>query len=111
MYMSSPVLSGDSIFGMAHRRKGQYFCLDSGTGEILWSSEGLEGDYTSFVLAGPVLLLLTRDAQLKVVRNTREAFEVLAEYEVADSQTWAHLVVQGKQLLVKDSNSLASFTW
>src|SRR5262245_53245721 len=43
MYMNSPVLEGDYLFGMSSRRKGQYFCLEAATGKVLWATEGREG--------------------------------------------------------------------
>src|SRR5262249_27529074 len=36
LYMSTPVLSGDLLFGMAARRRGCFFCLDALTGKTLW---------------------------------------------------------------------------
>ena len=40
MYMNSPVLSGDLLFGFSHQRRGQFFCIDARTGATLWKSEG-----------------------------------------------------------------------
>ena len=107
MYMSSPVLDGDYLYGMSHLRKGQFFCLNAKTGELLWATEGREGPNASVLSAGNVLLFLTEDAELIVASKSRKSFEPLARYTVADAGTWAHPVVLGKQILIKDNTSLA----
>ncbi len=107
MYMSSPVVSGDSIFGFSHRNKGQFFCLDAATGSTRWTSDGRQGDNAAVVAAGSVLLLLTTEAELIVARNSAKSYEVLRKYTVADSPTWAHPVPIGKGILIKDATTLA----
>jgi outer membrane protein assembly factor BamB len=107
MYMNSPVLSGDLLFGMAARNKGQFFCLDPRTGTTLWTSPGRQADNAAIEDAGPVLLILTTDSELMVVRKNPKAFEVVRKYTVADSPTWAHPVVLGNGILIKDSTMLA----
>lgn len=107
MYMNSPVLSGDLIFGMSHRNKGQFFCLDAGTGKTRWTSDGRQGENAAMVLAGGVMFLLKDDGNLIVARATAKGPEPIRVYQVADSPTWAHPAVVGDGILVKDANTLA----
>lgn len=107
MYMNSPVLSGDLLFGMAARNKGQFFCLDPRNGATLWTSDGRQADNAAIVDAGPVLLILTTNAELIVARKSAKNFDVVRKYTVADSPTWAHPVVTGNGILIKDSTMLA----
>jgi outer membrane protein assembly factor BamB len=107
MYMNSPVVSGDYLYGLSHKRKGQFFCLDARTGKTLWSSNGREGDNAAIVAAGQFLFLLTDGAELIVARSDPKQFEVLKKYSVADSPTWAHPVLVGNRVLIKDASSLA----
>ncbi len=107
MYMNSPVLSDDLLFGFSNRNKGQFFCLDPSTGATLWTTSGREGDNAAIVSAGNVLLLLTTNSELMVAKKSAKAFEVLRRYTVADSPTWAHPVVLGNGILIKDASSLA----
>jgi outer membrane protein assembly factor BamB len=107
MYMNSPVLRGDYLYGLSHKRKGQFFCLDARTGRSVWTTDGREGDNAAIVGAGPFLLLLTDGAELTVARTDPKQFEVVKKYSVADSPTWAHPVVIGKRVLIKDLSSLA----
>jgi len=107
MYMNSPVLGGDYLYGLSHKRKGQFFCLDARTGKTLWSSNGREGDNAAMVVAGQLLLSLTDSAELIIARCDPKQYEVVKKYSVAQSPTWAHPVIVGKRLLIKDASSLA----
>ncbi len=107
MYMSSPVLAGEHLYGMSSTRKGQYFCLDARTGELVWATEGREGNQAAVLSAGGVLLFLTADGDLVVAGKSLKGFEPLARYKVADSATMTHPAVVGRQILVKDEKSLS----
>lgn len=107
MYMNSPVVSGDYVFGLSHKRKGQFFCLDARTGKTLWTSNGRDGDNAAIVSAGQFVIMLTNAADLIVARSDSKQFEVLKKYSVADSPTWAHPVIVGNRVLIKDASSLA----
>jgi outer membrane protein assembly factor BamB len=107
MYMSSPVLDGDYLYGLSHLRKGQFFCLDARTGEVRWATEGREGANAAVLSAGKHLVFLTDDGDLIVTAKSEKGFEAVAKYQAADSPTWAHPVIWGKQILIKDDSSLA----
>jgi outer membrane protein assembly factor BamB len=107
MYMNSPVVKGDYLYGFSHKRKGQFFCLDARSGQTLWTTNGREGDNAAMVAAGQFLFSLTDTAELVVARTDPKQFEVLKKYSVADSATWAHPIVVGKRILVKDLSNLA----
>jgi len=107
MYMSSPVVSGDLLFGLSIHKRGQLICLNPATGATLWKSEGRLADSAAIVSAGSVLLLLTTDADLIVFSKSDKAFEQLRKYSVAGSPTWAHPVILGHGILIKDATTLA----
>jgi outer membrane protein assembly factor BamB len=107
MYMNSPVLNGDYLYGMSHKKKGQFFCIDARTGATVWTSEGREGDNAAMLNAGSLLFLLDDGAELTIVNGEAKKYEVLKKYTVAQSATWAHPVILGKQILIKDYASLA----
>jgi len=107
MYMNSPVLEGDHLFGMLTKRKGQYFCLEAATGKVLWTTEGREGYNATILNAKDALLILTDDANLIVAKKSAKGFEQIAKYSVADSPTFAHPVVMGKRILIKDDAAMA----
>ncbi len=107
MYMNSPVVDGHLIYGLSHLRKGQFFCVDGRTGKTLWITEGREGDNSSLLRAGEVLIALTTDGAVQVIKKSDKAFERIRKYQIADGAIWSHPVLFGNQILIKDSGSLA----
>jgi outer membrane protein assembly factor BamB len=115
LYYSSPVLAGDLLFGMSVGKSGHFFCLDASTGKDLWEgpprlglAERREGN-ASILNAGGVLLVLTDRGRLLIVKPTGTAYEPVAECSVSDTQTWAHPVLVGDRLLIRDRTTLRSF--
>ena len=66
LYMSSPVLVDGLLYGHSHKRKGQFFCLDPATGELVWSSRGREGENAAVLASSRYLLFLTTNSELIV---------------------------------------------
>ena len=110
MYMNSPVLAGGLLHGLSHRNKGQLFSLDPKTGKTVWTSEGRQGDNASLIARGDQVFNLTTDSELHVLRATAKGLEPIRKYTVANSPTWAHPVVLGGRVLVKDLDTLALWT-
>jgi outer membrane protein assembly factor BamB len=107
MYMSSPVLEGDLIFGFSHYKKGQFFCVDARTGATKWTSPPRQGDNAAVLISGGNLILLRDDAQLIIAKAGGAGFEPLRIYTVADSPTWAHPLVLRNGVVIKDATTLA----
>ena len=106
MFLSSAVVNGDLLFGFSSERSGRFFCLNAQTGETLWESDGRQGENAAILSAGDILLILADEAKLIIARRSPEGLEPITQYEVADSQTWAHPVLLGKQILIKDTSAL-----
>jgi outer membrane protein assembly factor BamB len=107
LYMSSPVVIGDLLFGLTNRNSGQFFALNPGTGAVLWTSDGRQGDNAAIIGVGPALFLLTTDATLIVANQNARAWQPLRRYSVAGSPTWAHPAPLNQGVLIKDAASLA----
>jgi outer membrane protein assembly factor BamB len=110
LYLNTPVVSGHLLFGLSVKKRGQFFCLDADTGKTLWQSEGRQGDNSSIINAGKYLFALTSDSVLYVLPPSGEKFAPVAEYTVAHSPVWAHPVLTGDHIIVKDETTLASFS-
>jgi outer membrane protein assembly factor BamB len=111
MYISHPVVIGDTLFGFSRRAGGQLFALDARDGRMLWSGAPRFATNVAFAKAGELLFVLKDDAQLVIARANRAGFEPLKTYEVADSATWAQPVVSGRRLFVKDVSTLTLWTF
>jgi outer membrane protein assembly factor BamB len=110
LFLSNPVLVGDTLFGLSEKARGQFFALDANTGTVLWLGQPRQASNTAVVKAGNLLLLLNDDAELIVAKSSRSGFEPLKRYTVADSATWAQPTVSGNRIFVKDVTSLSLWT-
>ncbi len=110
LYMNTPVLQGSTLYGLSTRKKGQFFAVDAATGKTVWQGPGRMGENASVVNLGGTLLALTNDAVLYVLPAGAASFAPSAQYTVATSQTWAHPVILGDSVLVKDETTLASLS-
>jgi len=109
LYLSTPVLEGNTLFGFSMLKKGQFFALDADTGKTLWQGPGRMGENAALLNAGgSVFLGLTNEANLIVLPVTAKEFAPTVQYTVATSPTWAHPVVSGNRILIKDETTLHS---
>jgi outer membrane protein assembly factor BamB len=110
MFMSNPVVIGDTLYGLSQLKSGQFFALDIKTGKTLWLGEAREATNVAIAKAGALLFLLNDSGELIVARSSRTKFEPLKRYTVADSATWAQPTISGNRIFVKDASSLALWT-
>lgn len=106
-YLATPVLDGGRIYGLSHRKKGQWFCVDAQTGRTLWLSDGRQAESAAILAGAGMLFLLDTDASLTLAAADAQAFRPLRKWSVASSATWAHPVVLDTGVLVKDVDSLS----
>lgn len=110
MYMSSPVIVGGTLYGLSNRNRGHFFAVDLTSGKTLWSTQGREAENAAILAAANLLFILKADAELVVARANPRAFDVVRRYTVADGATWAHPVVDGNRIFVKDAEHLTLWT-
>ncbi|MCH7748008.1 MAG: PQQ-binding-like beta-propeller repeat protein [Acidobacteria bacterium] len=110
MFMSNPVLAGDTVFGLSHLNSGQFFALDAGSGATLWRTEGREATNSAVIMAGDLLFMLNNDGDLIVARTNRTGFTQVTRYEVSDSATWAQPTISGNRLFIKDESTVTLWT-
>ncbi len=109
LYMDSPVLVGDHLYFRSNKRAGTFVCLDPATGEVVWQGPGRWASYASVIAVDDRLLVLTDEAELKVIAADPSGYQELASWDVADSTTWAHVALSGSRVYVKDEEHLAAF--
>ena len=107
-YMSTPIVIGGHAY--VHLRNQRFACLDLATGKEAWITKPF-GRYWSMVALGDRILSLDETGDLRLIRATPEAFELLGEAKVAAEESWAHLAIEGRDLYVRDVKGLTAFTW
>jgi outer membrane protein assembly factor BamB len=110
MYMSSPVIAGNTLFGLSNRNRGQFFAIDLASGKTLWATRGREAENAAIISAGKLLFVLKHDAELVIARPNPASFDVIRRYTVANSPTWAHPVIDGNRIFIKDADTLSLWT-
>jgi outer membrane protein assembly factor BamB len=111
LYMANGVIVGERLFGLSHKNRGQYFLLDMKSGATAWTGEPRAAENAALVRAGDLVMSLEDDGELVVGRVSGTQFQEFKRYKVADSPTWAAPVISGDRIFVKDTHSLALWTW
>lgn len=107
LFMSSPVVAGDLLFGFSQYKKGQFFSLDLSNGAAKWMGPARQGDNATVLVSGENLIFLKDDAELIIAKATGQGFEPLHTYSAAQSPTWAHPLVLRDGIVIKDATTLA----
>lgn len=111
LYMTDPVLVGETVVGLSQRRSGQFFGLDARSGKTLWTSDPRQATNAAIVAAGDFWFALEDDGELLVLRKDAGTFEPVRRYAVAKSATWAQPVISGNRVFVKDVSTLSLWTF
>ena len=110
-YMSSPTVFGDRLF--MHAKNERWVLLDADSGDTVWTGRPM-GKYQSMIRSDDRLLSLDNTGTLRLVTLDSSAtdapVQVLDERSVAED-SWAHLGIEAKNLLVRDLKALKVFRW
>lgn len=106
---NTPLLKDGMLYGISDR--GNLYCMDAGTGEMTWMDNvRYQGNFGAIVDAGSVLLALPTTAELIVYEPSGKAYNELAKIKVAETETYAHPVIAGNRIYIKDQNTLMLLT-
>ena len=106
---NTPVLKDGLVFGFSEG--GNLFCLDAKTGKTDWTDAAKRAaGFAAILDVGSSLLVLPSDGELIAFKPSDKEFAELAKFKVADTATYAHPVVAGKRIFVKDQNSVTLWT-
>jgi outer membrane protein assembly factor BamB len=111
LYMANGVVVDDLLFGLSQRNSGQYVLIDVRTGQTRWTGAPRQATNAAIVRAGSLVFALQDDGTLVFGRVASAAFQELRRYRVSDAETWAEPVISGNRLFVKDTATLALWTW
>jgi len=106
-HMTSPVVVGDVAYLLGKDQK--FIAFDLKAGKEAWRSEKRFGIYWSLIACGDKILALDQRGILFLVKADPNEFEIIDEKKIADSESWAHLAVAGKLIVVRDLNSLTAY--
>jgi outer membrane protein assembly factor BamB len=103
---TTPVLKDGLLYGY----NGSFFCASAQTGATFWTDTAKRGQSAAMLDAGSVILALTLNGELAAFKPANTEHIELARIKVATSETWAHPVVAGNRVFVKDSETISMWT-
>ena len=107
---NTPVHKNGLLFGLSNR--GNIFCINSQTGKTAWidPTQTDRGGFTSIVDVGSVILALPSNSELIVIKPSEKEFIGLARIKVSDTPIYAHPVIAGNRIFIKDEETLTMWT-
>ena len=107
---NTPVLKNGLLYGLSGR--GTFFCLNAQTGQTAWTDSTQQDGrgFGSILDAGSVLLALAPKAELIAFKPSDKEYAEVARIKVSESATYAHPVVAGNKVIVKDKDTVTLWT-
>jgi outer membrane protein assembly factor BamB len=99
---NTPVLKDGMLFGF----NDKFYCLNAQTGEMLWIDTVSGGQSAAIVDTGSVMIALTLKGELLVYEPSGKQYTERARYKVAETETWAHPIITGNRIFVRDKDSV-----
>jgi len=107
---NTPVLKNGLLFGLTNRNN--LYCINAHTGRTAWTDATARGSrgFGAIVDAGCCLAILANDSELVIFTPDDRAYSEITRYRVAETPTYAHPVISGIRVFIKDQNSLTLWT-
>lgn len=103
---NTPLLKEGLLFGLTNQ--DNLFCLNAQTGQTAWldTTRFGRGGFAAILDAGSNLLALASNSELIAFKPSSQEYTELARIKVADTPTYAHPVLVGNRIYVKDEETL-----
>jgi len=105
---NTPVLKNGLLFAISNR--GNFYCLNAQTGQTAWTDTNPLGGFGAIVDVGSVLLAVPEKAGLIVLKPDGKQYSEIARYKVSDTPIYAHPVIVGNRIFVKDQETVTLWT-
>jgi outer membrane protein assembly factor BamB len=106
---TSPVLRDGLLFGLTDGNK--LYCINAKTGQTAWTDATARGSrgFGSIVSAGSCLMVLPNNSELIVYKPDGKEYSELAVIKVSETPTYAHPVIAGNRIFIKDQDTVTMF--
>jgi outer membrane protein assembly factor BamB len=105
---NTPVLKEGSLFGLT--QAGKLFCINAQTGKTAWADTVMHKNFGAILDAGPVMVALPSTSELVVYKPDANAYSEIVRYKVAETPVYAHPLLVGNRIYVKDNETLVMWT-
>ena len=107
---NTSVLKEGLLFGLSDR--SNLFCINAQTGQTAWADATAHGSrgFGAIVDAGSCLVVLANDSELIIFKPDGKAYGEIRSYKVAGTPTYAHPVIAGNRVFIKDEEAVTMWT-
>ncbi len=102
---NTPVLKDGFLYGN-EGRLGKLYCINAQTGETAWNDDITHNRFASTLDLGEHILSLPATGNILIYEASHDSYKEVAVYEVADTEVYAHPIVAGNKIFVKDKEGL-----
>jgi outer membrane protein assembly factor BamB len=102
---NTPVIKDGFLYGN-ESKSGSLYCLNAQTGVKCWTDSIKYNRFASMLDLGEVMVSLPANGYLIVFKPLSTSYVQLAKYKVSEKQVYAHPIIAGKRIYVKDEDTL-----
>lgn len=106
---NTPLLKDGFLYGN-EAKQGKLFCLNAATGEMAWTDATALNRFASMLDLGNVLACLPATGQLIFFEPSGKAYVEMAKYKVAETDVYAHPLIVGDRIFVKEKELLTCWS-
>ena len=102
---NTPVLKSGYLYGQ-EARLGKLYCLNAQTGKTCWADTTAQNRFVSTLDLGEIMLSLPATGNLLFFKPNPEKYTKVMSYNVAETEVYAHPLVLGDKIFVKEQELL-----
>ncbi len=104
----TPLLKDGYLY--AFSTNGRLFCVNAVNGQTGWTDESAFQNFGSLIDAGSVIIGLSSNSIFIVLKPDRQKSNLIAQIKLSEIGIYAHPILSGNRIYIKDSESLTMFT-
>jgi outer membrane protein assembly factor BamB len=105
---STPTLKDGFLYALSNQ--GRLFCINASNGQTAWADQTAYQNFGSIIDAGSVIVALSSNSNMVVFKPDGKAFSQIAMLKVSDNSIYAHPILSGNRIFIKDNESLTLYT-
>lgn len=106
---NTPVLKKGYLYGN-EGRLGKLYCLNAETGATSWADTTSYNRFASTLDLGKAMLSLPANGKLIIYKPDPQKFEPIKIYDVSNTEIYAHPLLEGKSIYIKDEKNLTCWS-
>jgi len=106
---NTPIIKDGFLYGFSGQG-GKMFCINAANGQTAWESEIAFQSFGSLVDAGTVIVGLSGNSKLLVLKPNGQKFDSVSIIDMEEKGIYAQPILSGNKIYIKDQESLVLFT-